>query len=251
MSYEDHSEVEFVLDGKLFHYDGNNVSLRWNPDGIINPDIVSPTAYSVDVEIYWFDAKNQSWYFFQYLANDLINNGIAENLSDIHTGPENQEYIVPIVFRIVPNAESTSAIPDYLLPFIQQREIGIWSSSASKVTKRDQEELVPRLCRDWIAKQNRSSGDILSSVIPCPCNLRQARSINSGFFELTGQRHALMRSVFNPGAKTCFASTSLGYVLNNKGQSAANLYGHCTLPLCNTMPIRFHLSGIVAYSHPF
>ncbi len=209
MSVEEASNVDFVLDNNLLHYDGDNITLTWNPNDIINPDLVSPILYSVDVEVYWYDIHNNTWNFIKALANGLNNSGLATNLSNSLTDLDSiEDYIVPIVFRIVPIAEDTSMIPDYLLPFFQNDEFGIWSSIAFKVTRNRQEEHVPGLCQDWISRENSGT---LTASIPCPCSVRQARRVNSGLFELRSRRHASLRSFFNPGARNCFVSILLGY----------------------------------------
>lgn len=202
--------MDFFLDHNLLHYDGEDVSLEWNPGDIINPDLVDPTCYSVDVEVYWYDAINSAWNFFQALASSLNNTGVAKDLPNILTGPDSiEDYVVPMVFRIVPRVNDISLIPDFLLPLLQQRQIGIWSSIAYKVTKSSEEHTVPTICRDWISRETRTAVDILSVSTPCPCTMRQARRVNSGLFELRRKR---MRNFFNPGAKNCFVSISLGYV---------------------------------------
>lgn len=213
MSHEEISEVDFFLDHNLLHYDGDKVTLQWNPSDIINPDLVDPTSYSVDVEVYWYNVNNSTWNFLQDLVDNLNNTGVAEGLSDVLAGPESiEEYTVPIVFRIVPSINDASLIPDFLLPLLEQRQIGIWSSVAYKVTKSSAEHTVPGICRDWIAQETRSTVDILSASIPCPCTVRQAKRVNSGLFELRSERHDSMRNFFNPGARNCFVSISLGYV---------------------------------------
>lgn len=211
VSHEEVSEVDFVLDHNLLHYDEDNVTLMWNPSDIIDPDLVDPVAYSVDVDLYWYDIRNNTWNFFKSLANGLNNTGVAMDLSDTLSGLDSiQDYVVPIVFRIVPTSENSSVIPDFLLSFLEKREVGIWSSVAFKITRNGQEDLIPGLCRDWIIEESRTANDILSASIPCPCNVRQARRVNSGLFELRSQRHAHLRSFFNPGAANCFVSTLLG-----------------------------------------
>ncbi len=209
MSPEDVSDVDFVLDRNLLYYDGDKVTLLWNPSDIINPDLVTPTDYFVDVEVYWYDVRNSSWNFFKTLARGLNNTGVM-NLSNVPTGPDRvEDYIVPMAFRIVLNAENSSLIPNFLLPFFERREVGIWSSIAFKVTSNGQESSVPGLCSNWIMQENSAAADDVVSI-PCPCNVRQARRVNSGFFELRSQRHASLRSFFNPSAENCFISTLLG-----------------------------------------
>lgn len=205
MSQEELNDVEFILNRTLLHYDNDDITLMWNPNDVLNPDLIPPTDYSVDVEVYWYNIHNNTLNFADTLATDIDNTAVAKNLS--LTGLDFiQEYIVPIVFRIVPRARNLSLIPDYLLPFFEGREIGIWSSTAFKVTKNGQEALIPGLCHDWVSQQTTT----MLSTVPCPCNVRQARRVNSGFFELRSQRHASLRSFFNPGAESCFVSTLLG-----------------------------------------
>lgn len=211
MSQEELSDIDVVLHGLgqgLLQYDNDRITLMWNPNNIVNPDLVPPTAYSVDVEVYWYDVYNNMLNFADRLATDQNNTGVALDLS-FTTLDFVQGYIVPIVYRIVPRVRNPSLIPDYLLPFFERQEIGIFSSTVFKVTQTGQEDRIPDLCRDWISQHNRTVGDMLSAV-PCPCNVRQARRVNSGFFELRSQRHASLRRLFHPGAESCFVSTLFG-----------------------------------------
>ena len=212
VSQEELSDIDVILHGlnqSLLQYDNDRITLMWNPNDIINPDLVPPTAYSVDVEVYWYDVHNNMLNFTDRFATDLNNTGVAQNL----TFPALdfvQDYIVPIVYRIVPRVRYRSLIPDYLLPFFERREIGIWSSTVFKVTQTGQQDHVPGLCRDWLSQLNNRTMEVTLSAVPCPCNVRQARRVNSGFFELRSQRHASLRRLFHPGAESCFISTLLG-----------------------------------------
>lgn len=204
--------MKFVLNNTLIHYDGDAVDVLWNPNDVIQPDLVNPAFYFVDIEIYWYNNRNSTWNFFQTLARGLSNTGKAVNLQ-VFSGPSSiEEYIVPIVFRVVPRADNFSLIPNFLQPFLERREIGIWSSYAFKVTRSGQQHLLPGLCQDQLSLVTRTADDITFATNPCPCNRRQARQVNSGVFELRSPQDATRRSVFNPDATNCFVSISLGYV---------------------------------------
>lgn len=213
VSHEEFSDVDFVLDQNLLHYDGDNITLLWTPSDIISPDLVSPVLYSVNIEVYWYNIHNDTWNYFKGLANNLNNSGIAANLSTLFgMDGVTSDYVVPIAFRIVPRIKDYSLVPDFLRPFLEQDRIGIWSSVAYKVIRNGQEHLLSGLCHVSIQQLNMTSGDeTLLASVPCPCNARQARRVNSGFFELISQRRVRIRKLFNPDADSCFVSQMFGY----------------------------------------
>lgn len=210
VSSEDVSDVTFDLDRTLLYYDGDNVTVFWNPTSFINPILAPADSFSVDVQVLWYSAQNNSWNLLADIAGGLNNSGVASNL-DPFTGPlDVSDYVVPIAFRIVPRIENNSqVIPEYLLPFFERGEVSVWSSVAFKVVRSDQEARLPELCQNSISSSNRTAEEILNEAVPCPCSIRQARRVNSGFVEHRSHRQTVLLGFFNPDAQTCFASVVL------------------------------------------
>ena len=208
----------------IIYSEQDNITLTWNPEDIITPDILAPTSYYVSVEIYWYDTQNNSWNLFQEVAHKLNNSGEAE-ISGIQPGPHlnsmnfpqgvtqkssqpgTEFSIVPTAFHVVPKLEDASTVPHYLERLFQQENFGIWSSVAYKL---NYDYYLSDLCQDWIDTQLQTGDDIQERVPSCPCTTTQARRANSGYTELRSPGSTLRQEFFNPSADACYLSMVFG-----------------------------------------
>ena len=203
-SLEELSRVTLTMPGILLHYDGDPLTLQWNPSDILPMEISHPSNYFVSLEVYAFNSESWSWFLYQTLEYYVENSGEFTVTSFPSAPPNFTDPIAIIAFRIVANDSET--FPDFIRPIIQQKEVGIWSYIVYKPTQSNYTTQAPGLCEDWhIQNQNVF---LWGFFLPCPCRTDQARMENSGFSEITSPFDIKLRQFLYPGADTCFQSSS-------------------------------------------
>ena len=200
------------------------IDLVWNPNEIF-PAIQDPDSFLVDVIVYVYDFKKNTWEE-NSKHRDLPNDGRA-TIRLIALPQDLRDVISPAIIHVTvgdvnggsTNAEIIQSIHNANISF--PRRVGIWSGVLfATQTKETQEDINLESCTKWQMRQVEIN---LQNTIPCPPTIDRAQLPNSGLEELryeslifTTTYHSQIMDLFHPGVSKCFVQAIVSRYINKK-----------------------------------
>ena len=191
--------MEITVPNILLFFDGDPITLTWNPSDILASDIAPPSTYSVLIEAY--SLHNSQWKLIETYDHFIENSGKVELVSfpsKVIASP--QHPITIMAFRVV--CADSSDLPQYIQSAVDKKEIGIWSHYIYYMPPYYQQH-AQELCQAWYVK-NRYS--LVNPNSACPCRTDQAEQVNSGFYELLTPYDKKLQQFLSPKSTRCFHS---------------------------------------------
>ena len=207
MPVDDDNKVEISTSSRFFK-SGESITLTWSPTSVIQSETSINTS-TLRVSIRMYEIQNQEIETIKEVAvltTDAPNNGeatvtIPSSLPEATTGP-----ICSIaIFVEIRDSEETTIISKFV------GKIGLWARVVWAVIQAPDlvDDYLYKKCLEWAQEEPTSIGNELLDRVsdtPCPPNVGQARTVNSG---LVKDVHTSLINFFHPEASECFRQRTI------------------------------------------
>ena len=211
MPVDDDNKIDISTSSRFFK-SGESITLTWSPTSVIQSETSIDTS-TLKVSIRMYEIQNQESVAtvetikeVAVLTTDAPNNGeatvtIPSSLPEATTGP-----ICSIaIFVEIRDSEETTIISKF------DGKIGLWARVVWAVIQAPDlvDDYLYKKCLQWAQEEPTSIGDELLDRVsdtPCPPNVGQARTVNSG---LVKDEHTSLINFFHPEASECFRQRTI------------------------------------------
>ena len=210
---EDDAKVEVTSSNDILTA-GDSITVTWSPSKLLETEVIAidPSNLTVDVIMYEVQTTSSGIYVqheIAVLASDIPNNGKATiTIPSIEIFDTTPVHSVNIIVNLSNRSlRNRRAIGDKLVDVAQK--IGQWS--INWFLKQPKFAIPFYLaCRAWALLEPASVGpellDRVTQTAPCPPNVGQAGTANSGLVE---DENKFLISIFHPDADRCFRQQTI------------------------------------------
>ena len=199
---EDDAKVE-VTSLNEFLTAGDTINVTWSPLTLLQGAVimVDPNSFTVNIQMYEVQMTsngNYAQHEIAVLASSIPNNGKATVTIPTELFHNTTEPVHSV--NILVNLNNQLLIRKRFIGASLQ--IGLWSVSVIAIAS---QSLLYDACKAWALLEPAGIGpellDRVTQTAPCPPNVGQAETVNSGLVE---DEHNFLISIFHPDADKCF-----------------------------------------------
>lgn len=192
---------------------GHQFTITWDKDSLL--PIINSSDLRVDVSLYELQSDTGKWNHFSDVVSNMGNSGEMNSSIPSTFCRSGILAICPVVVLVQVSLTFTQMESEVLSRIKESdMKIGAWSG-VRYFTQLSSNSGFGNLCDDWEKKQDGVGDRLRDRLRPCPLNLRQASTPNSGFEEqkissLLGNTLYATQWIdyFHPRAQACYVQSS-------------------------------------------